>query len=162
MSAVADGKVVTFHYTLTNDAGEVIDSSRGGSPMPYLHGGQNIVPGLEKELAGKKVGDALKAVVIPEEGYGAHDPELVQDVPRDAFPADAPLEVGMQFMAESPRGPVPLWITDIDGDTITIDQNHPLAGETLHFDVEITEIRDASAEEIQHGHPHGPEGHHHG
>jgi FKBP-type peptidyl-prolyl cis-trans isomerase SlyD len=161
MSTVAAGKVVTFHYTLTNDGGEVLDSSRGGEPMPYLHGAMNIVPGLEKELAGKKVGDALKAVVSPEEGYGKHDPELLQEVGRDAFPTDVALEVGMQFMADTPRGQVPLWISDIDGDMITIDQNHPLAGETLFFDVEIVDIRDATAEEMQHGHPHGPHGHAH-
>jgi len=162
MSTIADGKVVSFHYTLTNDKGEVVDTSRDrDEPLPYLHGGQNIVPGLERQLTGKQVGDKLEVTVSPTEGYGERDPALTQQVPKDAFPDDLEIAVGMQFVAQSNAGPVPIWIAAIEGDTITIDQNHPLSGETLHFDVEVVEIRDATDEEKEHGHPHGPEGHQH-
>jgi FKBP-type peptidyl-prolyl cis-trans isomerase SlyD len=141
---VADQKVVSIHYTLTNDAGETLDSSEGNDPMAYLHGAHNIVPGLESELAGKSVGDELQVVVE-----------------RSSFPEDAELVAGMQFVAESEDGMVPLWIDHVDGDKVHVDPNHPLAGENLHFKVSIVELRDASAEEIEHGHPHGPGGHDH-
>lgn len=158
---IADRCVAYFHYTLTNAAGEVIDSSEGRDPLPYLHGKGNIVPGLEKQLLGKKVGDKLNAVVSPEEGYGAHNPSLIQKVPKAAFQGVDNLEPGMQFQAESNMGPVSVVITAIDGDEVTVDGNHPLAGETLHFAVEITEVREASVEEVLHGHVHGAGGHHH-
>lgn len=158
---IADRCVAYFHYTLTNDAGDVLDSSSGREPLPYLHGKGNIVPGLEKALAGKTVGDKLNVVVAPEEGYGPRIDSLVQVVPKAAFQGVDKLEPGMQFQAESNMGPVSVVVTAIEGDNVTVDGNHPLAGETLHFAVEITEVREASVEEVLHGHVHGVGGHHH-
>lgn len=158
---IADRCVAYFHYTLTNDAGEVLDSSNGREPLPYLHGKGNIVPGLEKALAGKKAGDKLDVVVAPEEGYGPHIDSLVQVVPKSAFQGVENLEPGMQFQAESNMGPVSVVVTNVDGENVTVDGNHPLAGETLHFSVEITQVRDATVEEVMHGHVHGVGGHHH-
>jgi FKBP-type peptidyl-prolyl cis-trans isomerase SlyD len=161
-ASIAAGKVVSIHYTLKDDDGDVIDSSSGGNPLDYLHGSSNIVPGLEQALAGKGIGEKLTVAVAPGEGYGDRDERGVQVVPRDAFPAEMDIEEGMQLAVESPQGEeVPIWITAIEGDQITVDMNHPLAGVTLHFSVEIVGIRDASAEEVEHGHPHGPGGHHH-
>jgi FKBP-type peptidyl-prolyl cis-trans isomerase SlyD len=158
---IADRCVAYFHYTLTNDAGDVLDSSDGREPLPYLHGKGNIVVGLEKELAGKQAGDKLTVKVSPEEGYGVRNEELVQKVPRRAFQGVANLEPGMQFQAESNMGPVSVVVTAVTGDMVTVDGNHPLAGETLHFAVEITEVREATVEEVLHGHVHGAGGHHH-
>lgn len=158
---IADRCVASFHYTLTNDAGAVLDSSRERGPLAYLHGAGNIVPGLEKALTGKKTGDKLTVDVVPEEGYGARIPDLVQEVPRSAFNGVQKIEPGMQFQAESNMGPITVTVTAVGDDKVTVDGNHPLAGETLHFDVEITEVREASDEETQHGHVHGPGGHHH-
>lgn len=159
---ITAGKVVTIHYTLTLDDGQKVDSSRGGDPLAYLHGAENIVPGLEKQLDGKTVGDEFEAVVKPDEAYGERIPDAVQQVQRSAFPADATLEVGMQFQAEDEAGNrVMGTITSMDGEAVTVDFNHPLAGRTLNFAVEVTAIRDASDEEQQHGHPHGPGGHQH-
>ena len=154
--SIEPGKVVFFHYTLTDAAGNVIDSSEGSEAMPYLHGADNIVPGLERQMLGRKVGDRFTAVVPPEEGYGVPEGPGPQAVSRDVFPEDAELEEGMQFHAEDDDGETfPLWIVSIEGDTIIVDANHPLAGVTLHFAVEVVDIRDASEEEIAHGHPHG-------
>ena len=158
---IADRRVASFNYTLTNDAGEVLDSSEGREPLSYLHGKGNIVPGLENAMVGKKVGDKFKVDVKPEEGYGVHNPALVQVVPRDAFRGIDKLEPGMQFRAESDRGPMMVSVTKVAGDQVTVDGNHPLAGATLHFDIEVTEVRDASVEEVLHGHVHGEGGHHH-
>lgn len=160
---VTTGKVVTFHYTLTNPAGEVLDTSReSGQPLPYLHGAQNIVPGLEAQMEGKKVGDTFKAEVAPADGYGEYMEEGLMKVPRDAFPEGMPIEAGMQFVAQGPDGmAIPVVIKTVGFMEITVDANHPLAGVTLNFDIEITDIRDASAEEKVHGHVHGPGGHHH-
>jgi FKBP-type peptidyl-prolyl cis-trans isomerase SlyD len=158
---IADRTVASFNYTLTNDAGDVLDSSEGREPLAYLHGKGNIVPGLEKEMTGKKVGDKFNVKVKPEEGYGVHNPALVQEVPRDAFRGVDKLEPGMQFRAESDRGPMMVVITAVTGDKVTVDGNHPLAGENLNFAIEITEVREASVEEVLHGHVHGPGGHHH-
>jgi FKBP-type peptidyl-prolyl cis-trans isomerase SlyD len=161
MSAIADGKVVMFHYTLKNDAGEILDSSSGGDPMPYLHGAQNIVPGLERQMAGKAAGAKFQAVVPPEEGYGVREGDP-QEVPRQAFPPDVELAAGMQFLATDESGEqVPVWIAKVSPDKVWVDQNHPLSDVTLHFDVEVVSIRDATAEEVAHGHPHMPGHHHH-
>jgi FKBP-type peptidyl-prolyl cis-trans isomerase SlyD len=157
-----DGKVVTFHYTLTNDAGEKLDSSSGGEPMSYLHGADNIVPGLERAMDGRGVGDAFKVTVKPADGYGERSGKGVQGVPRSLFEGVPRLEPGMSFAAEGPGGEtIEVWVVEVEGDTVFVDTEHPLAGETLHFDVKLTGIRDATEEELEHGHPHGEGGHHH-
>jgi FKBP-type peptidyl-prolyl cis-trans isomerase SlyD len=158
---VAKNKVVAIDYTLKNDAGEVIDSSEGQEPLHYLHGNQNIVPGLEQALEGKASGDRVQVSITPSEGYGERNDALQQVVPREAFQGIDDLEVGMQFRAESDNGQHIVTITSIDGDEVTVDGNHPLAGETLNFDVTVVEIRDATSEELEHGHVHGPGGHQH-
>ncbi len=158
---IAERKVASFHYTLTNDAGEVLDSSEGREPLAYLHGAGNIVPGLESEMNGRSAGDAFKVDVQAENGYGNYIEELVQTVPREAFQGVENLDVGMQFQAQTGQGGIAVVVTAIDGDDVTVDGNHPLAGQALHFDVKITEVRDATDEEIEHGHVHGAGGHHH-
>jgi FKBP-type peptidyl-prolyl cis-trans isomerase SlyD len=164
---VVDGKVVLFHYTLTDEEGQELDSSENGEPMCYLHGASNIVPGLEEALTGKSAGDSLQVAVPPEKGYGVRQDTDPQPLPINAFPKEVTLEAGMQFFAEGENGtPTPIWIERVEGDSVFIDVNHPLAGETLHFDVKIVRIRDANEDERDHGHPHGPDGtsghdHHH-
>ncbi|MDR9439724.1 MAG: peptidylprolyl isomerase [Halomonas sp.] len=158
---IAQNSVVAFHYTLTNDAGEVLDSSEGREPLTYLHGAGNIIPGLEKQLEGRTTGDKLQAQVSPEEGYGEVQAQLVQEVPRDAFQGVDNVEPGMQFQAQTQGGPLMVTVTQVDGDTVTVDGNHPLAGQSLNFDVEIAEVREASEEEIEHGHVHGEGGEEH-
>jgi len=162
MSTATAGKVVTIHYTLTDDDGDVLDSSRDGDPLDYLHGHGGIVPGLEQGLEGKAAGTAVKITVSPKDGYGEPTGPGPRTVPRDAFPDDVELEPGMQFFAPGPNGKrMPIWITDVKPDGVEIDINHPLAGATLHFDVEVVGVRDATKDELAHGHPHGPDGHHH-
>ncbi len=157
--AVAHGKVVVIHYTLRNDAGDVLDSSEGMEPLPYLHGGGNIVPGLERQMEGHVVGDEFECEVQPSEGYGERMGDGPQALPRTEFPDDVAIQAGMQFWAETPDGDkFPLWVTAVEGDQVFIDQNHPLAGEVLHFSIKIVDIRDATEEEQGHGHPHGPDG----
>jgi FKBP-type peptidyl-prolyl cis-trans isomerase SlyD len=158
---IGERTVASFHYTLTNDAGTVIDSSADRPPLTYLHGAGNIVPGLEKEMVGRQPGDVFNVVVAPEEGYGMPNPMMIQVVPREAFQGVDVLEVGMEFQAQSPQGPMSVAIAKIDGDQVTVDGNHPLAGQTLHFAIEVTAVRDASLEELTHGHVHGEGGHHH-
>jgi len=150
-------KVVSFHYTLTNEAGETIDSSIGGEPMPYLHGELNIVPGLELALEGKSVGDKLSVSLEAADAYGEFDPALVEVVSAELFDAVDDIEVGMEFEAEIPDSEdfMNVRITNIDGDNVTVDGNHPLSGQKLHFDVEVIAIRDATEEELEHGHVHG-------
>ncbi|MBA2780131.1 FKBP-type peptidyl-prolyl cis-trans isomerase [Billgrantia kenyensis] len=155
---IAQNSVVAFHYTLTNDAGEVLDSSEGRQPLTYLHGAGNIIPGLEKQLEGREVGEKLNVSVAPEEGYGEVQPQLVQEVPRDAFQGVEAVEPGMQFQAQTQGGPLMVTVTKVEGDTVTVDGNHPLAGQKLNFDVEISNVREASQEEIEHGHVHGEGG----
>lgn len=161
-SPIATDMVVGIHYTLKNGAGDVLDSSSGADPLLYLHGHDNIVPGLERKLTGKAIGDKLNVTVQPADGYGERDPRGEQRVPREAFPADVTLEQGMQLALRDPSGAVvPLWIARVEPDVVHIDLNHPLAGEVLHFDVEVVSIRAATSEELEHGHPHGPDGHEH-
>ncbi len=162
MSKVEDGKVIAIHYELKNAGGEVLDSSEGGEPLEYLHGAENIVPGLEKQLGGKAVGDKLQVVVAPEDGYGERDDRGVFEVPKSEFPEDAEIEVGMQIAIQDDSGHVfPVMITAVGDDKVTLDVNHPLAGEELHFDVSVESVRDATDEEKQHGHVHGPGHDHH-
>ena len=158
---IGPNSVVSIHYKLSNDAGEILDASADGQPLIYLHGAHNIIPGLEKQLQGKKIGDALTVTVQPEEGYGVHQSELVQQVPREAFPESSALAIGMRFSAESDGGHVSVVVTAVSDTTVTVDGNHPLAGVVLNFDVSIADIRDATAEEIAHGHAHAPGHHHH-
>jgi FKBP-type peptidyl-prolyl cis-trans isomerase SlyD len=158
---IGENKVATFHYTLKNDGGEVLDSSDGREPLAYLHGAGNIVPGLEQQLQGKSVGDRFEATVSPEDGYGVRDGRP-QPVDRAAFPPTARIERGMMFQAQTPEGEmIPLWVDRVEDQTVWVDENHPLAGVTLHFAVEVVGIRDATDSEIEHGHPHGPDGHAH-
>jgi FKBP-type peptidyl-prolyl cis-trans isomerase SlyD len=162
MSTIADGKVVTFHYTLKNDAGEVIDSSSGLDPLTYLHGAGNIVPGLEAQLLGKSAGEAFDALVAAKDGYGEYVDEAVHQVTRTQFPPEMELAVGMQFGAHGPNGEqVACWVRKIEAENITVDFNHPLAGQRLHFAVQIIDVRDASAEEREHGHVHDANAHNH-
>lgn len=158
---IADNHVASFHYTLTNDAGDVIDSSREREPLAYLHGAGNIVPGLEKALVGRSTGDTLKVDVEPGEGYGARHEELVQTLPKSAFQGVPEVKQGMQFQANGPQGPILVTVAAVDGDNVTVDGNHPLAGQTLHFDVEVTDVREATEEERTHGHVHGAGGDEH-
>ena len=157
----SQARVISIHYTLTNDQGEVLDSSVDGDPLNYLEGAQNIIPGLENALKPLSAGDKTKVSVEPTEAYGEHAPELVQEVPLEAFQGVEKVEAGMQFHAQTESGPRVIVVKEVSDDTATIDANHPLAGQTLHFDVEVLEIRDATAEELEHGHVHGPGGHHH-
>ena len=158
---VAKDAVVSIDYTLTGPDGAVIDSSSGREPLPYLHGAGNIIPGLEKALEGKSVGDNIKVTVPPEEGYGQLDPKAIQAVPKSAFQGVPEIKIGMQFRSQGQHGMQVVTVTKIENDTITVDGNHPLAGVTLNFDVTIKEIRAASKEELDHGHVHGAGGHHH-
>lgn len=158
MKATSD-MVISMHYTLTDDSGEVLDSSIGGEPLAYLHGHGNIIPGLEKALEGVAVGHKARISVAPTDGYGEHNPEAVFDAPRAHFPPDMELKPGVRVTADGPNGPVALMIVAVNDETCTLDPNHPIAGKTLCFDVEVTKIRPATREEIEHGHTH--EGHHH-
>lgn len=158
---VAADKVVLIHYTLTDDSGSVIDSSSGGDPLAYIQGHGNLIPGLERELEGKSAGTKLSVKIKPEDGYGVRDPQLVQRVPLRAF-GGTKVAPGMQFQAQDSSGHARVvTVMGIQGDMVTVDGNHALAGKNLNFDVEITEVRDATAEELDHGHVHGPGGHHH-
>ena len=158
---IAKHKVVTLDYTLTDDQGNVLDSSKNGD-FVYLHGANNIIPGLENALTGKKSGDEMSVSVSPEEGYGQRNDALSQVVPKEAFDTADDLEVGQQFHAQTPEGQyVMITVTNIDDDQITIDGNHPLAGVGLNFQVKVLDIRDATEEEVSHGHVHGQGGHQH-
>ncbi len=158
---IEQNKVVTLNYTLTDKDGNVIDQSNDGS-FAYLHGANNIIPGLENALTGKSAGDKLDVAVAPADGYGERDAEKTQAVPRNMFPEDTEIQTGMQFHAQSPTGEtLVVTVVAVDDETVTVDGNHPLAGVDLKFDVEIMDVRDATEEEIQHGHVHGP-GHAHG
>lgn len=150
--------VVSIDYILRNEKREVLDQSEKDEPLVYLHGHQNIIPGLEKELEGKVVGDKVNVVVPPSEGYGERVDELVQTISKEQFEEPETLQVGMQFQIETEEGPMIFMITNLDDQNAIIDGNHPLAGETLYFDVEVSHIRSASADEISHGHVHGEAG----
>jgi FKBP-type peptidyl-prolyl cis-trans isomerase SlyD len=157
---IENNHVVKFHYTVSDEDGVKLDTSEGKDPLTYLHGANNIIPGLEAALAGKSQGDTLSVNIPPEQAYGEHLEQLVENVPKDAFQG-AELAVGMRFEAQTNQGPISVVVTHIEGDTVTVDGNHPLAGKALNFDVSIEEIRDATAEELEHGHAHGVGGHQH-
>lgn len=154
--SIEDNKVVTLEYTVTATTGEVIDSSEGTEPLVYLHGAQNIVPGLENALAGKTVDDAFVVTVVAADAYGEKSDEMMQQVPASAFEGVDNVEVGMEFHADTPQGPMPIIVTAVEDDMVTVDANHPLAGRDLIFDVKITDVRDATEEELENGHIHGP------
>ncbi len=158
---IADNKVALIHYTLTNATQDVLDSSEGQEPLAYIHGHGHIVPGLENALDGRSKGDRFSVTVSAQEGYGEHDERLTQSVPRQMFSGVDEIEVGMQFHAQTEQGMQVVTVIEVADDTITIDGNHPLAGQDLHFDIEVVDVRDASAEELEHGHVHGEGGHHH-
>lgn len=158
---IADGKVVTIDYVLRNKAGEELDRSKPDSPMVYLHGHRNIVVGLEKQLAGKTTGDEVDAVVAPEEGYGPKMKVKPLRIPRSQLPADIELKKGSQLVMQQQGKHYPVWVEKVQGPTVILTPQHPLAGVELHFHVIVKEIRDASEEEIAHGHVHGPGGHEH-
>lgn len=158
---IAPNRVAAFHYTLTDDAGTVLDRS-ADEPMVYLHGHHNIVPGLERQMEGMASGDKKKVSVSPADGYGERQEGMTQPVPRGQFPPGTELQVGMPLHAQGQDGnTMVVWIEAIEGDTIFVTANHPLAGVTLHFEVEVTDVRDATDEERAHGHAHGPGGHQH-
>jgi len=153
--------VVTIDYRLHLGDGKYIEESEQDDPLVYLHGYEEIVPGLEKALEGKKAGDSLKAQVSPEDGYGEYDEDSVEEVPREEFPADLELEAGGIVTATDDEGDeVEFLVKEVRPKTVVVDFNHPLAGKTLHFEVTVREVRKATAEELEHGHAHGP-GHEH-
>jgi len=154
-------KAVSINYTLTNDKGEALDSSEGRDPLAYIHGTGTLINGLETALDGKAVGDSLQVSIKPEDAYGMRDDSMVRVVPKEAFGDEVELEVGMVFQSSGEQGPKMIVVTGIDGEEVTVDGNHPLAGEHLNFDVEVVGVRDATAEELDHGHIHGPGGHEH-
>jgi len=159
---IHNNSAVSFHYSLTDDEGNGIDSSEGKEPLAYLHGAGNIIPGLENALEGKSAGDSLTVAVAAAEGYGEVQKELIQEVPREAFQGIDSIELGMQFEAQTGQGgTVPVTVVAVTDEIITVDGNHPLAGKNLNFDVSIEEVREASEEELAHGHTHGPGGHPH-
>jgi len=159
---IANNSVVSIEYTLKDDKGNILDTSEGREALSYLHGASNIIPGLENALSGKTLGEELSVTVPPEEGYGQRNEQLTQVVSRDMFESIDKIEIGMQFHGQSPdEQPIIITVTAIEGDNITIDANHPLAGVNLNFDIKIIDVRDATAEELEHGHVHGSGGHDH-
>ncbi|HWE03454.1 MAG TPA: peptidylprolyl isomerase [Tepidisphaeraceae bacterium] len=156
---VTKDKVVEIDYTLTDAKGAVIDSSKG-RPLAYLHGAAGIIPGLEKELEGKSAGDHLQVTVPPEQGYGIRDESLLIYVPRKAF-GKTKIERGMRFELSTGQNAQPVTVVSLQRETVRVDANHALAGQTLHFDVKIVSVRDATPQELSHGHAHGAGGHHH-
>ncbi len=156
---ISKDKIVAIDYTLKDDSGKVIDSSKDREALVYLHGFDNIIPGLETALEGKVAGDELSVTVSPEEAYGERDQSKVVDIPRGRF-GDTDVQVGAQYHASGPEGgSVAVTVVEVKDDSIVVDGNHPLAGIQLNFDVKVVEIRDAAEEEIAHGHVHGPGGH---
>lgn len=158
---IAKHKVVTIEYTLTDAEGEVVDTSDGREPFSYIQGTSSVIPGLESALEGRSTGDTLSVSIAPEDGYGPRQDALMAKVPRDRFESAGNLEVGMQFQTQGESGIQVVTIVGLDEETVTVDANHPLAGATLNFDISVVDVRDANADELSHGHVHGPEGHEH-
>jgi FKBP-type peptidyl-prolyl cis-trans isomerase SlyD len=158
---IGKNAVVGINYTLTNDAGEVMDSSDGRGPLVYLHGANNLISGLEKELEGKTTGANFKVTIAAADAYGESNPDMIQTLPREMFRGVDNIEVGMGFTAQGPQGQQHIVVTAVEGDQVTVDGNHPMAGKTLHFAVEVISVRDATAEEVAHGHVHDGDDHHH-
>ena len=163
MTITNENCVVGIEYEV-KQAGttDVVDSNKGGEPLEFIIGKGHIIPGLENALTGKSMNDELSVIVEPAEGYGEHNPDMNQTVSIEMFDDADDIEAGRQFHAAGPDGePVVVPVTAVEAGNVTVDGNHPLAGVTLHFDVKVMDIRDASEEEISHGHVHGPDGHHH-
>ena len=158
---IAKESVVTMHYTLKNEAGEVLDTSAGREPLVYLHGVGGLISGLEKELEGKQANDKLNAVIPPEEAYGSRRDDLLRVVSKEGFQGEEALVEGMRVQLETDRGPAVAVVSGIEGENVTLDLNHPLADVTLHFEVEVLNVREAEVEEIAHVHVHGEGGHQH-
>lgn len=158
---VVHNAVVVIDYTLKDNAGEVIDSSEGAGPLAYLHGSGNIVEGLEEALEGKEAGAEVQASIEPTKAYGERHEDMKQDVPKELFGGVENIEAGMQFQSETDQGPVLVTVVEVTDETVTVDGNHPLAGVHLNFDVKVLEVREATAEELEHGHVHGEGGHQH-
>ncbi len=162
---IEKNRVVSINYVLTDDDGITLDSTQDQAPMAYLHGANNILPGLEEALEGKTVKSRIRTKVSPKDGYGKYNEELVQSIPLSSFPNADQIKVGVQFELDTPQGPQIATITKVENDEFTLDMNHPLAGITLHFDVEVVDVREATAEEIEKGHLHSEGcgcGHSHG
>lgn len=157
---IAQNSVASLSYVLTDTKGEVLDEATTETPFVYLHGANNIIAGLEKALVGKSANDTLEVTIPPAEAYGEHDERLTQQVSKTMFGDvdDSQLAPGVQFNAQTNVGNQVITITAVEGDTVTIDGNHPLAGETLHFDVTVLDVRTATEEELQHGHAHAAHG----
>lgn len=158
VQVAAPGKVVGIYFTLKDKNGAVLDTNRrGGKPMPYLHGSNNILPALEKALEGKAKNDFVDVVLAAEQAYGPKKPELIHKLERKAFPANVAIAPGLRFSGKDPQGRMrSMLVLGVEGDSITVDENHPLAEQDLHFEVTICGVRDATPEETAHGHPHGP------
>lgn len=163
LKEVTSGCVAAIYYTLRDADGQLLDTNRkGGKPLVFLQGVGQVVAGLDKGIVGRKRDEFFELEVAPEDAYGAHNPEATSKVPRSMFPADAAIEPGLRFTARDEQGrSVPGLIVSIEGDQVTVDHNHPLAGKTLHFEITVAGIREATSDEQQHGHAHGPGGHEH-
>jgi FKBP-type peptidyl-prolyl cis-trans isomerase SlyD len=155
------GRVVTMHYTLRDESGATIESSRGRQPLAYLHGYGQLIPGLEKFLDGTEAGLKTTVTVPPKEAYGERDPNAVIRAEKDSFPDGMEIAAGVEVQADTPDGPLSFVIVGIDGEQVVLDANHPMAGKTLTFDVEVLDVRAATPAEISHGHVHGADGHDH-
>lgn len=152
---IGKNNVVSIHYTLKNDDGEVMDSSEGKEPLQYLHGNNNLIPGLEQELQGKAEGAKFDATIPPEKAYGERNEEMIQTIGKEMFQGVDKIEPGMTFVAQGEGGTQrQINVTKVEGDNVTIDANHPMAGMTLHFDVEVVDVREGTEQEIAHGHVH--------
>jgi FKBP-type peptidyl-prolyl cis-trans isomerase SlyD len=160
--AIGANKVVTLNYKLSDDQGNVIQTTKENEPFIYLSGNKQILPKLEEAIDGMIIGGKKNIELSSSEAYGDYDEKAIQQVKKEAFPDGANLEPGMEYMAHSPEGqPVPFVIKEVKDEDVTIDFNHPLAGKNLNFDVELVDVRDATSEELEHGHVHGADGHHH-
>ncbi len=153
--------MVSIQYTLTDDQNAVLDRSTAQDPLVYLHGTGSLIPGLEQVLEGRIAGDKLQVTVKPEDGYGVRDDNMLQNLKKSEFPKEEEIEIGMRFQVSSEDGPMVLTVVEIKDEEVIVDANHPLAGVTLHFDVEVGSVREATENELSHGHAHGPDDHHH-
>ncbi len=159
---ITKNRAVTMQYILKNSKNKVLDSSQEDSPLVYIHGVGSLIPGLEKALEGRTAGDSLRVSVKPEDAYGVRSEELVRTIPKSEFRDADKIEVSEQFEVDTDNGPLVLTVIAVKAQEIVVDGNHPLAGETLHFEVIVAEVREATEEELAHGHVHGPHGHDHG